>query len=161
MKYRRLTQDELEDLQSEFVTFLASHSIPAPDWEKIKADGSDKAETLIQLFSDAVFEKVLVKAEVLEFQLAGLWQYLKFGQDAVEMVGVLIENIPKDEMIALKSKKDFEQLQNKYPSASIKLLKGNKKYQKSREEEIFDWIKKGALLCKEPSVFEQLHQMLT
>jgi hypothetical protein len=160
MKYRSLTLDELKDLKEEFITFLSAHTIPAQDWEKIKAQEPQKAEKLIQLFSDAVFEKVLSKAEVLEFQMAGLWQYLSFGAEAVKMVGVLVENVPKDEILPLRNKQDFGQLQNKYPHASIKLLQGTKKYTKKREEEIFDWIKKGALLCKDPSIFEEMEQLL-
>ena len=68
MKYRRLRQDELESLEKEFVRFLASNQVTAEDWEKLKAGALEKAEKLIEIFSDIVFEKILSDVEYMEFQ---------------------------------------------------------------------------------------------
>ena len=35
MKYRRLTNEELAELEKEFVRFLVSNTVTSEDWEKI------------------------------------------------------------------------------------------------------------------------------
>ena len=59
MKFRRLTNEELQELEKEFVQFLVSNTVTADDWEKIKEDNPERAEGLIEIFSDIVFEKVI------------------------------------------------------------------------------------------------------
>ncbi len=66
MKYRRLSTDELQELEKEFVHFLVSNGIAADDWVKLKEEENDKAEALIDTFSDVVMEKVLGKVDFLE-----------------------------------------------------------------------------------------------
>jgi hypothetical protein len=56
MKYKRLTTEELKHLEKEFVNFLASAQITGSDWEKMKANEIEKAEELLDVFSDLVFE---------------------------------------------------------------------------------------------------------
>ena len=68
MKYRRLTNDELTELEKEFVRFLASNHITALDWEKLKGHDPKRVESLIEVFSDIVFEKILQGIEYLEFK---------------------------------------------------------------------------------------------
>ena len=58
MKYRRLNEAELKDLEQDFIRFLASNQVTADDWKKLKDSKSDQADGLIGLFSDQVFDKV-------------------------------------------------------------------------------------------------------
>ena len=44
MKYTRLTKEQLEELQPEFVNFLATQSISADEWEEIKREKPAAAE---------------------------------------------------------------------------------------------------------------------
>ena len=46
-KYRRLTLEELEELQKEFVDFLVINGITAEDWVKLKDNEVDKSELII------------------------------------------------------------------------------------------------------------------
>lgn len=156
MKYRVLTIEELKNLEKEFIEFLASNTITASDWEKLKISDKIKAEKLIELFSDIVFDKVLVNVQLLEIDSAYFRQYLNFKNDEVEMRGILIENAPDFNLSQIASKNDLDDLLRSHPNASIKILKGIKKYSKNREEEIFDWIKKGALISQNMEIFESL-----
>ena len=156
MKYRVLTIEELKNLEKEFIEFLASNTITASDWEKLKNSNKIKAEKLIELFSDIVFDKVLVNVQLLEIDSTYFRQYLKFNNDEVEMRGILIENAPDFNLAKIASKNDLDDLLRSHPNASIKILKGTKKYSKNREEEIFDWIKKGALISQSMEIFESL-----
>lgn len=65
MNYRRLTLQELESLEQEFVYFLIANGIPADHWEKIKTADTDKMNALLDEFSDLVFQTSVEKAEYL------------------------------------------------------------------------------------------------
>jgi len=56
MKYRRLRREELEELEPQFIRFLAAQSIPAQDWSKLKVTDEKRANVLIDQFS-ASFER--------------------------------------------------------------------------------------------------------
>ena len=46
LKYRRLSKEELEALEDEFVKFLSAQSISAPDWQNIKSQNPRKTRCL-------------------------------------------------------------------------------------------------------------------
>ena len=66
MKYSRLSLQDLQDLETEFVEFLVLNGIPAEDWEELKKQDSDKVEQVIDHFSDVIWESVLRKTEIVE-----------------------------------------------------------------------------------------------
>ncbi len=68
MKYARLNLQDLKDLEKEFVEFLVLNGIPAEDWEKMKKNDLEKVEGIIDQFSDAVWEGILRKTELVEFR---------------------------------------------------------------------------------------------
>lgn len=159
MKYRVLTYEELVTLEKEFIDFLASNTITANDWEKLKANDNTKAEKLIALFSEIIFEKVLSRVKLLEIYAQNIWQFLEFKENEIEMRGIVIENAPDFHIRNIQSKEDFQRIFITYPNSSIKLLKGNRKYTRQREEEVFDWIKRGALISRNTEVYESLREI--
>ena len=66
MKYRRLTKQQLEELQPEFVNFLATQSITGEGWKNLKEEKPEVAEDEIDVFSDLIWEGVLNKVVYLE-----------------------------------------------------------------------------------------------
>jgi len=66
MKYSRLSLQDLQDLETEFVEFLVLNGIPAEDWEELKKQDLDKVEQVIDHFSDVIWESVLRKTEIVE-----------------------------------------------------------------------------------------------
>ncbi len=58
-KYRSLSQEELKPLEEDFIKFLAANTVAAEDWDKIKKDDPKKAEGLVEIFSDIVWDKAL------------------------------------------------------------------------------------------------------
>lgn len=66
MKYARLPMGDLKDLEKEFIDFLALNGIVAKEWERLKKEENEKAEVIIDQFSDVVWEGVLRKVEVVE-----------------------------------------------------------------------------------------------
>ncbi len=61
MTYRRLKNDELAELETAFIRYLALNGIPADDWVKIKKEEPGRMEELIDTFSDVVIHETLTK----------------------------------------------------------------------------------------------------
>ena len=91
MKYRRLTNEELQEIETAFVRFLASNSVTADDWVKIKTTDTEKAEGLIEMSSDIVFDNTLEKVEYLEFKTAKDIKLFHCQADKMELMGMLVE----------------------------------------------------------------------
>jgi hypothetical protein len=115
MKYNRLPVEELEKLEKEFVDFLVVNGIIAEEWEKIKGFDKQKADAIIDQFSDVIWEGVLRKAKYLE----------KKEEDTVYLFKC------DEDQIHLKKVTDNE------------LLTASKPYNFKREDEIFDMVQQG------------------
>ncbi|MCB0705682.1 MAG: hypothetical protein KDC34_10250 [Saprospiraceae bacterium] len=155
MKYRQLNTDELQELEQEFIQFLASNQITASDWEKLKQNQPEKVTELITLFSDIVFDKILKEATYLEYREARDLKTFYCGPDKIVMLGLYIEgdasldfteNLPPEEMLA--------KIQGS--SAQLKMYRAEKSYQGEREQELFRMLEGGALISKEGNLFNTL-----
>ena len=60
MKYTLLTKEQFENLHHEFAVFLASQQIDSKEWIKIKTEKPAVALEEMQLFSEVVWEDVLM-----------------------------------------------------------------------------------------------------
>jgi len=146
MKYRRLTNDELAELETEFVRFLVSNTVTGDDWEKIKTENPERAEGLIEIFSDIVFEKTITKIEYLEMKTPKDLKIFRCNKDEIELMGMKMEgesdldfthDISPEEMMA--------KLQSS--NAKLQLYSANKKYKDgNREQEIFQMMQWGSLI---------------
>ena len=143
IKYRRLDKQELEELKEDFVKFLASQSITAPDWQKMKDIQSTKAEELIDLFSNIVLEKVLTKIEYLELISANEIKAFSLSDENARMVGLSLNKKGVD----LRNDDELNILlgdSNKLMSYSPEVFELEKKYTKTRAEETFFLLENGA-----------------
>ena len=66
MKYRRLSKEQFEELHKEFINFLATQSLTAEEWSKLKLEKPELASKEMDIFSDLVWESVLSKVKYLE-----------------------------------------------------------------------------------------------
>lgn len=158
MKYRRLNLDELKSLEKDFINFLAANSVTGEDWEKLKNTEQDKAERLIEIFSDLVFEKTLEKIEYLEQKSAKEIRTYHCQADRLIMIGLLIEgestldfrqNIAPQQMIQ----------QLTLSGAELKLFRGEKAYDKDRQQILFQLMEQGALIAKDGHLYKVLNQL--
>jgi len=142
-KYRKLTKEELEALEKEFVDFLIVNGIDAGEWIKMKDENPDGALQVAESFSDVVFEKVLRKTDFLLRKLEGKLFLFKFEE---ELAHLIIANFPPVEnWNALEG----ESLKN-YFKNNIDLIRldiQEKGYQSTREEELFKLIQSGCEIC--------------
>ena len=157
MRYRRLTNDELQELETEFVRFLASNTVTGDDWEKLKKENPDRAETLIEMFSDIVFEKTISKIDYLEYRGPRDLKVFYCKDDIIEMVGITVEGHSDiDFSKNIEADKMLQQLQTS--KASLKLMAATKQYKKTKELEIFDMMQWGCLIS-DGKLFQTLNEL--
>ena len=70
VKYRRLSIEELEELEKEFIQFLAVNGIDAAKWQDLKQNQIEEANEFIDSFSDLVFGKSLEGVQYIEHRTA-------------------------------------------------------------------------------------------
>lgn len=158
MKYRRLRFDELQGLEKDFINFLAANSVTSSDWEKLKNESQDKAEKMIDIFSDMIFEQTLQKVEYLEQKSAREIRTYHCGTDKMNMIGILIEG---PSSLDFRQNLDPQQMmaQLSLSGAQLKLFKGEKTYKKDRNLELFDLMEKGALISRDGHLYQTLAQL--
>lgn len=159
MKYRRLRADELADLETEFVRFLAVQSVPADDWEKMKETDMDKVNLLLDKFSEVVYEKVLANVEYLEFRTPKDIKTFFCPKDKIYLIGLKIEgdseldftkNVSPEEMMA----------KMRVSKAKLQLYRAEKDYKPERNAELFRMLEAGALIDKEGVMYKILEGMV-
>lgn len=155
MKYRRLTLEELENLREDFIRFLAAHQITAPDWESLKTDSPEKAGSLIDLFSDEVFENVLQKIEYLEFKTPQDFKTFRCLPDKILLLGLMVEGQSEVDFTKDQQAQDMLQLLQS-SGATLKMYSAEKTYHESREQELFRMLEQGCLISKEGEMFKLL-----
>ncbi|MEL6987679.1 MAG: DUF6495 family protein [Bacteroidota bacterium] len=156
MKYRRLSIEELKNMEKEFIEFLSSNQVTGDDWQKMKQDNPDQCEELMDLFSDIVFEKILTKINLLEHRSKSEISYLHFGEEEVDMVGVKLEgsedidftkNEPSDQMIA----------KAQASNATLSVFSAKRSYSKDdRNQEVFKHLQMGSMICEDDGLYKAL-----
>ena len=144
MKYRRLSEEELKELQKEFIDFLVSNTVTADDWVFIKENEPLKAERLIKLFSDMVLERVLEQVEFLEKREPTNLMLFKCGKENMILIGVTASegvdvDFTDESSLAKLADGDFS-------DGDFKVFKSTKKYSGDRQKEIFQLTEQGCLI---------------
>ncbi|MES2284588.1 MAG: DUF6495 family protein [Bacteroidota bacterium] len=154
-KYKRLSSEELQALEKEFINFLSSMQITGPDWEKMKSKEAEKAEELIAVFSDVVYDKVLTKIKFLEYRDEKTLNIFKCMDDKIALVGLRVK---EHSSLDLTAPDIFSQWTNNNTS-SINVIKTEKNYIKERGVEIFELLQTGCLITDD-KLFNLLMEMV-
>lgn len=142
MKYKRLNPEELQALEKEFVNFLAAAQITGSDWVKMKANELAKAEELIDVFCDVVYDKILRKIKYLEYRDAKTLNIFYCTDDKIFLAGMrLKEHSPLD-----FTSPDFFAKWKDDDLALVNIVKSEKEYIKEREAEVFELLQSGCLI---------------
>ena len=144
MKYTRLTKEQLEELNQEFINFLATQSITAEEWKDIKEQKPEVAEEELDVFSDLVWEGVLSKVDYLE-NIAPQHMYLfNAGETQLRLIGLKI----KREEVDLTTKEGFAWLRENLMSDEVELFNADKSIETDKNIKIFELIKQGSTITK-------------
>lgn len=142
MKYKRLESAELKELEKEFIHFLSSAQITGSDWEKMKVNELEKAEELIDVFSDLVYEKVMSKIDYLEYRDNKSLNLFHFTNDKIVLVGLRV----KDNNSLDFMKENVFEGWNQSNMNSVNLVKTEKGYSKDRGLEVFELLQAGCFI---------------
>jgi hypothetical protein len=146
MKYQRLTAQELDSLRDDFIRFIASQGIDAGAWEKMKAEELESAEEMIDIYSDLVYDQALSKCQYLEHVSAKEFKAIHFEDEQAVVKGIKVNS---DSDINLNTTDFQASVQGGLENNEIDIFSATKNHEKIREEEMFDWIKKGAYMADE------------
>ena len=133
MSFRKLTEDELEELKEEFVQYLVANGVDASLWEQLKKDESEKAEFFVQQFSNVVLQKSLEKIQYLEHLTPSDVKLFYCGKESIDLIAL------KSSVVDLTNLAEF----NTEDFKDIEVFKATKPYSKNREVELFEMTEKG------------------
>ncbi len=144
MKYTRLTKEQFEELNQEFINFLASQSITATEWEEIKTQKPEVAEEELDVFSDLIWEGVLEKVTHLEHFSPSQMYLFHITQVEIHLIAVKVNN----EAIDITSREGYQWLQKNLMDDSVNLYTSSKVLTDDRNKDIFALIQQGAVITK-------------
>lgn len=144
MKYRRLTKEQFEELHKEFINFLATQSITADEWSKLKLEKPELAGKEMDVFSDLIWEGVLSKVKYLE-NISTKHMYLfQVLNNYISLIGVKI-NI---DLIDLTTEEGFSWLRENLMSENVEIFNSKKEFSEDIKLNVFKLIEQGASITK-------------
>ena len=144
MKYTRLTKEQLEELHQEFINFLATQSITADEWSKIKVDKPEVAEDELDVFSDLIWEGMLTKVFYLENISAQQMHLFHLTDKEMKLISVKVRNPEID----LRTEIGFSWFKRNWQSDFVDYLTASKAYTGDKSLDKFNLIKQGAVITK-------------
>jgi cag pathogenicity island protein 24 len=138
MKYTRLTKEQFEELQEEFINFLAVQSITGKEWEEIKRVKPEVAEEELDVFSDLIWEGVLNNASYLENISAQQLFLFKVEESFMKLIVIKTTN----KKIDFTTVSGYQWLQKNFAFDEVEFFTANK------NEDIFSLVSQGAIITK-------------
>jgi len=153
MKYKILSNEELQQLEPELIQFLVVNGVDGSLWEEINRENPERALELVELFSDLVWQKNLEKFSYGEVLSNKRFMVFSFEEEKVRLFGVYAPLIP-DEQENIES---FFAYLVQNPK-NIEVFADQKPYNHSREQDLFEWVEAG-LLVSSQARFELIQQL--
>ena len=156
MKYKRLTPDELQALEQDFIHFLAAMQVTGPDWQKMKAQEPSKAEELIDVFSDVVYDKVLGRISYLEYRDAKTLNVFHCLPDRIRLVGLRVQEHSPLDLTAGDVLAQWNEHQN---NGGVTVVHSEKGYREDKQTEVFELLQSGCYITDD-RLFKALSAMV-
>lgn len=144
MKYQRLSKEQLDELHVEFINFLATQSITADEWNDIKVNTPHVAEEEIDVFSDLVWEKVLVSAQYLEHFSVNQIHVFDLQEEEMYLIAIKVNN----DAIDLTTREGYEWLKENLLNDEVVFYNSSKAYGEDKNMDKFKIIQQGANITK-------------
>jgi len=144
LKYNRLTKEQLEELQPEFVNFLATQSITGEEWKNLKEMKPAIAEEEVDVFSDLIWEGVLTKVSYLENISTQHMHFFYCAEKEMKLISVKVMNPEID----LTTTIGFTWFKKNWQSDFVEYLTASKAYTPDKNVDKFKLIEQGAVITK-------------
>ena len=148
MKYRILSNKELEPLKDDFVRFLSANTITGEDWSKIKSNKPNEALKLVEIFSDIVWEKSLEKIKYLEHRDDKYLKVFYCGENKIEMVGFKVNAKNAPSLLDESTFKLIGSGKLKFSELCAESSSSENSYNISRTLVLFSMIESGCIPCE-------------
>ena len=142
MKYHRLNEEQFHEMHEEFSIFLASNGIDKKKWGDIKQNIPNSVDTLLDNFSDLVWEKIIQQCSYLDFTTNNQLFLFHAGEANVDVIVVKVNS----DSCNLLIQEGFQWMLNNIKTDYVSLYRDSKIYEPSRNEFIYSYLLKGALL---------------
>lgn len=143
MKYARLTKEQFEELHKEFINFLATQSVTAEEWENLKTNKPELAETELDVFSDLIWEGALNKAEYLEHITPKHMYLFYLGEDKMHAIVINLKND-----VDITTEEGYNWLRENLMDENVEFLQADKEYTDDKNLDKFKMIQQGAVITK-------------
>jgi hypothetical protein len=144
MKYSRLTKEQFEELNQEFINFLATQSITVDEWANIKQNKPEVAEQELDVFSDLVWEGVLKQVKYLEHISPNQMHLFHCLKNEMRLIALKVKN----DAIELTTNEGFEWFRNNLLSDDVEFFRAKKAYSEDKSLDKFKLIEQGAVITK-------------
>lgn len=142
MKYRILSDEELQHLEGDLKAFLIINGVHGEEWAELNQKEPQKALELVELFSDQVLQTVYEKVKFLEHRTPDSCIVFHFGENEQELIA--LQKKPGS-AVDLSSVDGIHEALIKTPK-DLSFFTSKKSYNDSREMEIHQLIEQGAVL---------------
>ena len=136
MRFRRLTIEELKALEPELKQFLIVNEMYGDDWEKLNLENPDKAQALVDVFSDNVLDKVYSKIDFLEKRASNAFSVFSVTNTDIETITI------QSNKLELFTNEQIEKALNQH-LAALEIFCGTKKIETTKSDEVFKLIQSG------------------
>ena len=136
--------------------FWATQQIDVKEWNEIKATKPEMAEEELNLFSDVVWDDALTKTNYLEHFSKQNINLFKCDEKSISRIVVQISKPDFD----FFKEEDYNWFIDNTNDKSVEFLKGQKKYSKERNQELFDLVEKGSEIS-DGKLFESLQLLIS
>ncbi len=143
MRFRRLTNEELFALETEFKQFLVISEQYDEEWRELVETSPEKAEEFIVLFSDLVLEKVYRQVTYLVHFSDSMVSFFDVRNNPLKAY-----HIKRSDHLPLQDEPVLQQvLMEHFDQLSFYI--GEKSLVGEKADEVFDLIRKGSEVCEE------------
>jgi hypothetical protein len=154
MRFRLLSNEELQHLESEFKHFLIVNHIHADDWTKLNQTEPEKAVALVELFSDTVLLKVYEKIDYMEFRSKFLFSVYRILPEKIQAIHVKSE----DGTISLENDNEISHAINSSAS-KLAIYRAEKKVNPFKEDEVHRLAEQGCMKSTD-SAWKQFDELI-
>jgi len=154
MKYRLLTQEELEPLAEDLKAFLIVNGVHHEEWVELNEKDPEKATEIVGAFSDAVLEIVYGKIQFLEFRSTESCMVFHFLPETLELISL---NRKAESDTDLSTPESIHEALAK-KADGLTWFKTSKAYSGTRAEEIHQLLEQGCYLSS-PEFWDALLQL--
>lgn len=139
MKYRILSNEELEVFSEDLTHFLIVNGVHAEEWKTMNEEDPARAITLVELFSDTILQRVYERLEYLEFRSATSCMVFRCAPKDLVLVSITLRAGATGD---LSTPESIHKTLVEHPN-ELQFFRSTKPYSDTRELEIHRMLEQG------------------